>query len=63
MMTMMTMLMMTMTMRMTFEFRGFEALRAFTRHPYIRRADPDDEKEYHCGDEEDSICSDDDPND
>ena len=35
---MMTMLMMTMTMRMTFEFRGFEAWRAFTLQLYIRRA-------------------------
>ena len=34
------MLMMTMTMRMTFEFRGFEAWRAFTLQPYIRRAWP-----------------------
>ena len=35
---MMMVTMMTMRRQMTLEFRGFEALRAFTRHPYIRRA-------------------------
>ena len=33
----MVMVMVAMRRQMTFEFRGFEALRAFTRHPYIRR--------------------------